>query len=945
MIQHHLFALNLPPKKIDNRAYEKWKHKEKSGEKDRHVYSQVSALASELGDCREQLKSTEQELQKVSDRLKRERELREETDNQLILMREKGFAYHVDRRTSAREHAKDCLNTEMLKLKHADLLAQYEALKTEATQTLEKARDRVNEERTARESLEEQMQQNRKSFEEEREKQLQKNRKIEEALEKEKAEHEKKAQESQKGFEEALKKEKEENEQKVQELEQKSKELEQKLERSESKLEAIKSNTHIAEGDLKNLKEKYEEYQQQVIDAKADSKKEQSLRAELQMELKTLEEVLDSMEVELKGTQKALKKMEELYKKELAKNQGNVKELSDLRLALAESDKERAETKEKVRMLEVEVGTIDARWLLSREHCQQEKELKQKAEDEASKLRHKMEQITVDLNFANTRREEAENQCAALRQRIEAATSEVQRAHAGEEDAEQLTSQLQQQVMTLSTELEITKENCGSLRESLERTELQFQRERELREKAEGALTLEERSIARIRREESEQEMIAMEANIALQKNQAYREIEEKWRAERKLREEAEEEVRALREEIFHLKQRNSSGDQTNLANNTQQTELEERIMALEDELVMAESRRKVTKESLENERKQRDELEQQVQAFREMIPEYAEADERYQKERRLRIEAENTIQSLRKKLHDERNWEKSPVEQPVDEGLQEQILALESELASVREQCIELQGGLDKADARLRVERQLREDAENLVKSQGRGRRATDRVEGDLQLERKLREKAEKQVMSMRLKVEAKESEIIALRSQLPNSHLSSSEEKSRTNWRSSRPNTPREQQPSPSQGLKASTPSRGQPSPSKGYRGNTPREQPSPSKAYRANTPREQPSPARSYTPQLPYRATSGSEYKMKLYEDQQKQLNEERQLRQEIMQSLPDYVKNTFGRIGFVKHSSFQYWPALVLDPFNVPIQIREKWLELYYEVRAACCVSLY
>jgi hypothetical protein len=148
--------------------------------------------------------------------------------------------------------------------------------------------------------------------------------------------------------------------------------------------------------------------------------------------------------------------------------------------------------------------------------------------------------------------------------------------------------------------------------------------------------------------------------------------------------------------------------------------------------------------------------------------------------------------------------------------------------------------------------------------------------------MERKLREKAEKQLMKFRLEMQARESEIECLRDKLSASQSSLDCESRATERIRAIPDHSRTNQPT---------------------------------------------------VQQLPYRHPSS--YKIRMQEERQIRLNKERHQKHSIMLSLPDYVKNNFGRIGFVKHSAFEHWPALVLDPFDVPEYIREKWLELYHE----------
>ena len=819
-----------------------WKQK---GEED----SKLETVLEELMEFQEELKATKEELNRVKGQFSRERELREEADKQLIAMREKGFAYHLDKRAAAQNHVKDCLSSEKLKLRCADLQEQYDALKTEATKSLEKARDRLEDERDARDMLEHQIQEDKK-------------------------EH---------------KKQIDELNQQVTDAEKRLKEMEEKLKDAESKVkDADKYNE--TEADLRNLRQKYAAFQQQVIDAKAECRREQNLREEMQYQQKKLENELDNMESQLNNTAEALKKMEDLYKQELANCNEKQRQISELRLSAAQGSESNYVTKQKIIKLEEQLNAAEARCRVSKEKWQEEELLREKFEAEVSRLHKSLEQISDALQSAHSRREEGDKECERLKKKVRELETELQKAILQEENAEHKHSRLQQQIMTLSTELEITKSNCMSLTESLEKAEAKCREEKELREKAEESLCREDQSSARKRREEPEHGILDVEASLS------------QWRTERKLREEAEEKVRTLREDLFQLQhehilsgQNQESPCKQNGELKEKISELEKRIAQLESELEISKSHLKVAKESLDNERHLREDLEQQLEGFRAMMPEYTDAEDRYEKERRLRSEAEDKLDDLRQQvvelsqhLQEARNQHKNDglMEAVAIEDMQKQLIDLESELIVVKNQCAEAQKKFDKAHHELLRERRLREAAERENKTLQHQRQSfgsSDRND-DPEIEKKLREKAEKQLMALRLKVEAMETEIECLRDKLSASQSS----------------------------LGSDLGAR----PEKGM-------------VVVPNNRKTKISPVQ----QLPYRQYNN--YKTRMQEEHQTHLNMERHQKHSIMLNLPDYVKNNFGRIGFVKHSTIEHWPALVLDPFDVPLSIRKKWLELYHD----------
>lgn len=761
--------------------------------------ARAASLMGQLNEVQEQLQQTEAELKTTKDKFDRERELREEADKALIIMREKGFNNQFDRKKSARTHAEDCLNTERLKLRNADLEGQLEATKTEVKKALEKARSRVNEEKSARESLEQQMQENRKSFEA--------------VHEKEKALHEQKI----KLYEESLKEAKQEKEQ-----------IEESLKKAKAQIEQSKSSTNSTSGELENLQHKYEAYQQQVIDAKAECKKEQTLRVELQTEMRAMANELDAMEEEL--TAKA-------------------KELAEVRKFAAFGDNTNVEMKERINLMEEEMKCTEARCKLFREKYNNEQERREKLEEEVYQMEQKIVQLSGALTAAQSHQKEAEGRCEMLRQKVQSISSSIQLTMAQGTSSEQQHLHLQQKVLTLTQELEVTKDRCGTLQQSLEQAERKC---RALEESSAGS----ESPAARRQREEREQGQIN-KLKIA----------EEKWRKEKRQREEAEEQCRSLRQEIIQLKHEQVMEHQnTGSTSNGATTELRERIAKLEEELNVAESRRKVSVELLDNEKKLREEAENQIMAYRDMIPEYAEAEERYKKERKLRNQAESTIDSLRNKLMSGKGFWGSKGN---DDGElakshkddHERFVQLQQDLAGMKKQYEKSLGELEK-------EQNLRREVEKLLKTSA-GSSAEN--------ERRLRAKAEKQVMSMRLKVEAKETEISTLKLRLSETQSSASENGDSHDRR------------------------------------------------RHSIGPGEIRSPPPASRP-LGYRASRASPQQVRPHQDQ----------RQAILDSLPEYIKNNFGRIGFVRHSVYEFWPALVLDPFTVPASIREKWLELYHEV---------
>jgi chromosome segregation ATPase len=935
-------------------SYDKWKHK---GQEDSH---KAASLMAQLNDVQEQLKHTEQDLEKANERFHRERQLREEADKQVIVMREKGFAYHIDRRSSARAHAEDCLNTERLKLRNTDLQEQYELLKTEARNALEKARDRVQEEKVSRQSLEEQLEANRQQFND--------------ALDREKKEHKKKMEE-----------------------------LAQKVTEARTDIERAKSSTNGNVQELEDLRRKDLMFQEQIIEARAESKKEQALRAELRQEMKAMEDELDSMEIQLKDAKNEVKTMEEAHRakeeslreelkatktelnsmeSQLRKAKHELKTLEETNRAMedkyrqlesthremqeknqheldkqvksrqeeitqmqsvmqkdrdrqltemeSEMQKEREqqikelealvqkerdqrvaheneirklrsassanglsqlEAKEKIKMLEEELAEVTARWTHLREKHQEseeelglrvqtleeelqalearckhlktkyhtEQELKEKAKEEIFNLNQTIRQLTEDFNESRSQLETSEKQFSLLRQQTETVAS-TGRAE----------MRIKEQLSSLRMELEDAKDKCASLQQSLEQAELRVLEEKELRKAVEAQLSMDERSIARARREEAEQEII----NVEIATKRAIRLAQDKSRDEKQKREKAEEQCRSLREEIHRLKHEQVVSNQNGVSSKTLQEELVRQIASLTEELELAESRRDMAEASLEDEKKLREDFEKQNQAFRDMIPEYAKAEEKYQKERRLRSEAEATVEMLQQK-----GMEQRETGDPNQSELQRQLKDLQLELQSLRSQREKVQDALRIAHERVEKEQHLREDAESQLQS-FRSRKTLD---GNFEVEKKLREKAEKQVMSMRLKMEVKESQIASLKSRLTGSQSSGNSV------------------PSSRAGLLKEVDAKKSPTP---------------------------------LIRQLEYRSSAAS------YDEEPSQQpnsqGEEQRLRQEIMDTLPEYVKNNFGRIGFVKHSAFDYWPALVLDPFTVPHSIRTKWLELYYEV---------
>lgn len=1002
-------------------SYEKWKRKESRDTK-------VDSLMEQVHDLSNQLKQTEEDLKRANTKFNRERQLREEADKQVIHMREKGFAHHIDRRSAARSHAEDCLNTERLKLRNADLHEQYEILKSEAKKTLEKARDRVHEEKAAREAMEEQMIENRQHFED------------------------------------ALGREKEEHRMKMEELA-------NKVKVAQEEISQFKTSATEKEQNLEDLQGKYSDYQQQVIEAKAEFKKEQTLRAELQAEMKAMEDELDSMERDLtqarealqkaesneskqRTTQETLEKTEKLYQEEHSQRVAKEKAMEDLRASAAEAgltlleekekvklmeedlrearkrcttleeelleaedrrarmkklhqeqmkscehsadekvqtlqkelkaleskcrtlqeryreeiesvgrsvdqkvisleeererlqrilEKERAQSTEQLRSLEKEHELVRGELHNLEEKFQREHHTKERSEERTFKQTQSIKKLTAELDKAKSHSEAAEKQCSELRKKLQVMASMTD-------------EKLQEQVAALQQDLENSQDKCVTLQETLTQVELQLIRERDMRQAAESSLTMDERSLARRQREEDEQEQINMELGANFR---AVRISEDKWRKEKKLRESAEEQCRSLREEIYCLKHEQVITSQNGNFRSDRHPDMEDRIATLKEELKLAESRRHVANESLEEERKWREDLEQQNQAFRDMIPEYAEAEERYQKERRLRTEAEAAVETLRTKLLGKKVWGKSENQDETTLAtadthtiaeMHQQVSEIKSELQSVRSQCEiaqaslhvahekykhelnlredvqskltvaeeryeiehhlreDIQAQLSEAQKECEKEQQLREDVQSqfeTLKSNARAsshlRSTSSGVSSSDEVHRRLREKAEKQLMSMRLKMEAKETEIASLKSRLSQgSSSSTSTAPSKTFSRRRRPLA----RPASDAGEKSSTP------------------------------------PTPPTVRELEYEMYRSSFPTNMTYDDdeansRQVHSQEERELKDQIMETLPDYVKNNFGRTGFVKHSAFDYWPALVLDPFTVPLSIRTKWLELYYE----------
>ncbi|CAB9514770.1 IG_like [Seminavis robusta] len=1119
-------------------SYDKWKQKEQI---DPNHHVRVASLMAQLNDVQDQLKHAEEDLHKANDKFTRERQLREEADKQVIVMREKGYAYNIDRRTTARSHVEDCLNTERLKLRNADLQEQYELLKVEARKALEKARDRVRQEKTSREALEEQLVANRKHFED--------------ALEQEKQEHKKRMEE-----------------------------LAQKVAEARSEIEVAKSSTSGTVHELADLRQKQATFQEQVIEAKADSKKEKALRSELKETMETLEDELDSMEAELKAKKEELQKLETKYKemedtcrswevtnqmteekcqhleekcqqmeakyrelestqqlmegnhqnfeakfkqlevkhrklesehrkleatnreldekhrkesekrtkvsreyreleekhqeelsrqsmdaqtlsrdyleleekyqqelnrqakdvqglsreirdleekhqqelgrqgkdaqqrllreieeleekhrqeldgqakemealvakerdqklsqlealiqKERDKRIAHERELAELRVASAQSKSVLSEAEERAKMLDAELSEASARerqlkehyskelteasarekkvkeqykeelaevtsrWTQARERYQEEhtsrekseeaadrrvhmleaglqsaeaqckvlKEqyeseqgLKEKAEEEVFELNQRIKKLTFELEEAETQHAETKKQCSDLRLRIETVTISIQTIKAEGETSEK---KLKEKISSLTDELRETREQCASMQQSLEETEEQIMKERELRRAIEVDLSMEERSLGRRRREEAEQEII----NIQAANHQALRLVEDKLHNEKQLREEAEELCRSLREQIVRLKHEQVVANQKEATESDRKDELEYQLVALKDELELAVSKQKLTKDSLDEERKLRGELEKQNQAFRDMIPEYAEAEEKYQKERRLRSEAESTVETLRKRLTSNKFWhssgthDESTIEtnEQAHQEMQQHVIELQTELESMRSDFDKAQAALEDARAKADRERHQREDAESQLLSIQNSKTPLSRngsTAGGFEFEKKRREKAEKQVMSMRLKIEAKDTEIVSLKSKLTDPSVKSSRQ-SESQASSSTNSSERRRRGAALVGQITS------------------------------------PQPSR----QLDYRSSFRTNRTYSAQTSQRMHAQEEQDLREQILLTLPDYVKNNFSRIGFVKHSTFDYWPSLVLDPFTVPLSIRTKWLELYYE----------
>ena len=722
----------------------------------------INSLMQQIEEMKEQVRIVEEELHKSNKRLSNERQLREAADRQVIVMREKGYALNVDRRTSARTHVEDCLNTERLKMKHIDLIEQYEQLKREANESLEKARTRIDEEKLAREAVEVQMEANRNSFKE--------------AVKKAEADHQ--AQVAH---------------------------LNEQLNAAKQEIEKAKHTTSDTSEELIEMRDKYANFTQQLIDAKAESKKEQLLRSELQEEMKMMEYELDNMEEELNKAQAELKQKEQ--------------ELSDLRLESTNDNKDlqikQVEFREKITILEDENRALEARSKLFKGKFLSEQELRERIEEQIYDLERTNEHIKAELATANHQQQVSEDRCETLRQRVQAITANFQKTLAQADNSEE-TNKLKQQVLTLTSNLTITKDKCAVLRESLEKAERKYQ---QLDEDAKGTV-----------------------------------DAKEKIRKEQRMREKAEDECRSLREQIILLKHEQVMSAQK-LSGRDTDTAVAAQISSLEEKLAIAETRQKMSQEQHETEKRRREELEKQNKAFHGMIPDYAKAEERLQIEEKIRKREENAVINLRPRLTN-------------DAALTETSHVTAAKIAELSQ-----------------VKHQYDQSQKNTPN------KSSDE-------EKKKREHAEKQVMSMRLKMEAKESEILNLKSQLSDQRQSGSSSGSTTS-RNNRHSLGRRNL------TESGSETRSPPPPS---RQSVPRSSPGTNRANRL--------PQRRQLPPLP---------------------QQDQAFIEQILTSLPPYVRNNFGRIGFVKHSTYEYWPALVLDPFTVPLAIQQKWMELYYEVR--------
>jgi len=906
----------------------------------------TAELMQHVSELKEKVKAAKEETEEAKRELDNEQQRRMEAEKQVVAMREKEVAKQFDKRSQARAHAEDCLNTERLKLKLTDLTEQYDQFKEDAQQSLQQARDRINEEKHVRESVELELKQQKQSF----------NVQLE-----------------------LMKKEYE------QELE----DLDEELEATKAEMQLLRNKDDADSQELDDLRNQCKLFQEQIGEAQAQIKNEQSLRVELQAEMKLMEDELDNMEAALNKAQEEWKRTQQ--------------QLEEVRSdATANDSKLRVELREKVHLLEDENTTLEARVRLFREKYHNEHDMLETSEEKVYTLERSIKELTSKLedleNAKHDQLEKSKQEVSKLKEQVSDLNMEIRGLQEDNDLLEKSKKQVSEQL------LENSKEKISKLEQQVSKMTKEnekLQKDGDLLENSrEQVFGLEQqvqdltKEVKRLQNESELLETSEEQCNIAVEQvarlEEQVKEITaefEKLQKECKKLEHSEERCKKAEEQVFALEQKvkeltfelETTAHQQQVSDERCET-LRQRIQAVTANFhktlaqgdnaehtkvlqLQISTLRTELETSKEDNAALRGTLEKSQHLYRDLQRKQTNSSEvnkeAFERESALREQAEEKCRGLRQEIIQLKQEHvralqdfqaKAILQENVDK-LNDRIAGLEDELksAETREKLLK-----DQHEAEQRMREEMEEQHEALMATLANGQQKEDSAdkrsimklkEALLELKYKYDqaltelELAQEQVQKIQLSKRAllelqikydkcqKELKKAYENQKTTLKSTKSAEAEQRLRDKAAKHKTIKMKWENKESVTNAHLLADHLFSSTSGSTESRDSKVPQDRQRRLSDVGDDNRSPP-PLNHQLEYRSPG-------LKPPQILRPKQEHQFRDQILQSLPDYVKKSFGCIGFVKHSMYDHWPALVLDPFTVPLNIQQKWMELYYE----------